>query len=63
MEKRVTNLGELYSGELIHWRGAYLRNFKVYNVLSVCLLLVRMSRLRKILEGYSESRESLKIVA
>ena len=37
-EKHVSNLGGLYSGELIHGRGAYLRNFTVYNVLSVCLL-------------------------
>ena len=28
VEKRVTNLGGLYSGELIHG-GAYLRNFTV----------------------------------
>ena len=31
VEKQVTNLGGLYSGELIH-RGAYLRNFTVINV-------------------------------
>ena len=34
VEKRVTNLGGLYSGELIHGKGGggggYLRNFTVY---------------------------------
>ena len=41
VEKRVTNLEDLYSGELIHGWGAYLQNFTVIILailFPICLL-------------------------
>ena len=40
VEKCVTNLGGLYSGELIHREGAYLRNFTVFIINKNFILVI-----------------------